>query len=259
MKKLLIVLAAIILAVIIILAYDLVAISAPPSTKLVSVIETTIPPQLEPATTTPTSATLMFGGDVMLSRVVNQKSTKSGDWAWPFIKIASTTADADLFVVNLESPFTIGGSHLVKTGSFSFNADPLSIAGLKLAGVDAVSLANNHTINQGKRGIADTQKLLTENKISFAGAGLNEAEARTPIIKEVNGTKFGLLAYAYPDDYSVAGTATAGLANMNILKMQQDVQKLKSQVDVVIIMNILISQIPSKLTLPTLRLMLVLI
>lgn len=237
MKKTLLILGvAIIIAVIIILTYDMVAISAPASSKLEKIIEAVIPPQLEPATTTPISVKLMFGGDVMLSRVVNQKTIKSGNWAWPFQKIASTTAQADLFIINLESPFTIGGNHLVKTGSFSFNADPLSIAGLKLAGVDAVSLANNHTINQGKRGIADTQKLLTENSINFAGAGLNEAEAHAPIIKEISGTKIGMLAYAYPDDYSVASANTAGLAGMNINKMQQDVQNLKSQVDVVIVM-----------------------
>lgn len=236
MKKIVIISIALIIALIIILAYDLVAVSAPTASKLKPIIEQIIPPQLEPATTSPAITMLMFGGDVMLSRTVNQKSSKYGNWAWPFEKIASTTAEADFFVINLESPFTIGGNHLVKTGSFSFNADPLSLAGLRLAGVDAVSLANNHITNQGRRGIADTQKLLTENNISFAGAGLNEAEARAPIIKEIKGIKFGLLAYAYPDDYSVAKTATAGLANMNIAKASQDIKNLRDQVDVVIVM-----------------------
>lgn len=180
-------------------------------------------------------AGLLFGGDVMLSRVVGQKTAASGNWSWPFAKIASTTAAADLFIVNLESPFTIGGSHLVKTGSFSFNADPQMLAGLLTAGTDIATLANNHTINQGRKGIADTQKLLSDNAIAFTGAGLNETEARTPVIKEMGGIKIGFLAYAYPDDYSIADSSTAGLAGLDIPKMQADVKKLKPQVDLVIV------------------------
>jgi poly-gamma-glutamate synthesis protein (capsule biosynthesis protein) len=184
----------------------------------------------------PATTTLLFGGDVMLSRVVNQQSVKYDDWTWPFLKIADTMSSADLTIINLESPFTIGGNHLVKTGSFSFNADPASLAGLQLAGIDIVSLANNHTINQGKTGIADTQKLLTENDIAFTGAGLTEAEARTPVIKETNGVKIGFLAYAYPNDYSLATANTHGLAGMNIAKMTADVKNLKTQTDLVVVM-----------------------
>jgi poly-gamma-glutamate capsule biosynthesis protein CapA/YwtB (metallophosphatase superfamily) len=196
--------------------------------KSVGLIEKKVEPKIP-------TATLLFGGDVMLSRVVGQKTVASGNWSWPFTKIASTTAASDLFIINLESPFTIGGNHLVKTGSFSFNADPQMLAGLLTAGVDVATLANNHTINQGQKGIADTQKLLTGNNIAFTGAGLNDAEARTPVIKEINGMKFGFLAYAYPDDYSIAGTATAGLAGLDVSKMQADVKKLKPQVDLVIV------------------------
>ncbi|MFA6593626.1 MAG: CapA family protein [Candidatus Buchananbacteria bacterium] len=189
-----------------------------------------------PETPAITATTLIFGGDVMLSRNVGQKMAKYQDWSWPFANIAGLLADADLAIINLESPFTIGGSHLVKTGSFSFNADPQALEGLTQAGIDVVALANNHVLNQGKKGIADTQKLLTANGIAFAGAGLNETQARQPAIKEVNGLKFGFLSYAYPDDYSVAGTSTAGLAGMDIKKMASDVNRLKTEVNIVVIL-----------------------
>ncbi|MFA6228250.1 MAG: CapA family protein [Patescibacteria group bacterium] len=199
---------------------------------------TALPPKSDslPAEPKQATATLIFGGDVMLSRNVGQKMAKYQDWSWPFANIAGLLADADLTVINLESPFTIGGSHLVKTGSFSFNADPQALAGLAQAGIDVVALANNHILNQGKKGVIDTQKLLTANGIAFAGAGLNESEAGRPAIKEINGIKFGFLSYAYPNDYSVAGASTPGLAGMDISKMTTAVANLKTEADLVAVL-----------------------
>jgi len=179
---------------------------------------------------------LMFGGDVMLSRQVNKKSKSYDNWAWPLQSISELTQKADLFVINLESPFTINGNYNVNTGSFSFNADPRSLEALKVSGVDIAGLANNHTINQGVKGIKDTKQLLNESGIEVVGAGLDEAQARQPIIKEINGVKFGFLAYAYPDDYSLATIDSAGLAGMDLEKMKRDVKQLKTQVDLVVVL-----------------------
>ena len=102
---------------------------------------------------------LIFGGDIMLSRQVNNKMEKYNDYAWPFAEIASTTSAADLTIANLESPFLIGApSYQVLTGSFSFKANPASVIGLQKAGIDLVSLANNHILNQGRSGLEDTKK-----------------------------------------------------------------------------------------------------
>ena len=201
------------------------------------IVKTQAQPQAPaPLPPTPATTTLIFGGDVMLSRNVGQKMEKYQDWSWPMKNIAGLLSAADLAVVNLESPFTLTGSHLVKTGSFSFNADPRAITALTSAGIDIVSLANNHITNQSVRGLKDTAKLLQDNGIGFTGAGTNETAARQPAIKELNGKKFGFLSYAYPDDYSVAATSSAGLANMDIAKMTADVNRLKQQADIVIIL-----------------------
>lgn len=180
--------------------------------------------------------TLIFGGDVMLSRVVNQKMTKYQDFTWPFKNIATELSSADLTIINLESPFTIGGNHTVNTGSFSFNADPNSIAGLKLAGIDVASLANNHLINQGVKGISDTKKILLDNNIDSVGAGLNSAEAHQPIIRQVGNVKFGFLSYAYPKDNSIATSKRPGIAGLELNELTEDIKKLKDQKAIVIIL-----------------------
>ena len=171
---------------------------------------------------------IIFAGDVMLSRTVNARMERYNDYNWPFLKVQETLNEADLVVANLESPFLKNSNYQVLTGSFSFKANPLAISGLKLAKFGLLSLANNHTINQGKQGIIDTQEILKENEIQFVGAGLSEEEARKPAIINIKGYNFAFLGYAYPNDYSVATEKRAGIANMDKEKMKNDINLLKT-------------------------------
>lgn len=178
---------------------------------------------------------IAFGGDVMLSRAVGQKMERYQDWTWPLAKVSKIFDSADLAVINLESPSTIGGSHFVPAGSFSFNADPRSIAGLGAAGIDLAMLANNHLLNQGRQGLSDTLEMLERNNIGYAGAGNDAGEAHQGAIMEAQGVRFGFLAYGYPDDYSVAGDNRSGIANMDLAAMREDVARMKADADAVII------------------------
>ena len=189
-----------------------------------------------PAPEEPVKNVLLFGGDVMLSRTVGQQLEKYKDFAWPFRQVADVFWVADIAVINLESPFLQTKNYFVPTGSFYFKADPRSIEGLNLAGIDLVALANNHFGNQGQKGMADTFSWLEENKINYVGAGRNETEAHEGKIIESRGVKFGFLAYAYPETADVATGKLAGFANMDLEKMKLDVATLRPQADVLIIL-----------------------
>jgi len=175
--------------------------------------------------------TLIFGGDVMLSRHVNDRMVKNNDYSWPFINIAEYLSAADLTIVNLESPFAVAKDYSVPTGSFSFKANPEAMAGLLKSGIDLVSLANNHILNQGTVGLEKTLEILKANNIKSIGAGENETAARQPEIFNIQNKKFGFLAYAYPDDNSVAAKNRPGVADMNLEKMATEVTALKKETD----------------------------
>lgn len=181
------------------------------------------------------SAVFIFGGDVMLSRQVNSRMVKYNDYTWPFLKIADFLRQADLTIVNLESPFINTKDYTVPTGSFMFKSNPLAIKGLLEAGIDLVSLANNHSLNQGRTGLRESFDILSEHNIKYIGAGNSEAEARRAEIFEVNGDRFAFLAYAYPNDNSVAADDLAGIATMDIRYMQEDVRRLKEEGNIVIV------------------------
>lgn len=179
--------------------------------------------------------TLLFGGDVMLSRHVNDKMEKYQDYSWPFLKIADYLNSADLTIINLESPFVEAKNYFVPTGSFMFKANPAAIAGLTKAGIDLAVLANNHILNQGAGGIQETQKILAEAGIKTIGAGETAEAAHAPAVLNAGGNKFGFLSYAYPNDNSVATTDRAGIAGMDLNKMADDIKLLKTKADVIIV------------------------
>jgi len=175
-------------------------------------------------------STVIFGGDVMLSRVVGQQMAKQQDYTWPFKKIAASLAEADLTVVNLESPLAKTGPYLVKTGSFAFKADPLAVVGLKTAGIDVVSLANNHALNAGLDNLLFTKEFLQQQGIKALGAGVNKQQASLPVIIKVNDLVLGFLAYTYNSE--------PYLAELSSKTMAKEVEQLKKQVDqVVVIMH----------------------
>lgn len=179
--------------------------------------------------------TIIFGGDVMLSRVVGQQLVKRTDYAWPFRELAVLLSAADITAINLESPFSKSGDHVVLTGSFSFDADPRAVEGLTLAGVDVATLANNHFGNQGIQGMRDSFAILKDAGIEYAGAGNDINEAHQPVIIERDGVRYGFLSYAYPEDMYVASETTPGVANMNIDLLKKDVVALRPQVDIVVV------------------------
>lgn len=139
-------------------------------------------------TPAPREVAIILAGDVMLGRTVMIKSLDSNDPAYPFEKIADELRRADLVFVNLESP-VVSDCPRISEG-FSFCADPKMAEGLVVAGVDVVSLANNHAGNFGTKGIDETVRILKENGIDTTGLG-------NLIIKKEGESEFGFLGFDF--------------------------------------------------------------
>jgi gamma-polyglutamate biosynthesis protein CapA len=167
---------------------------------------------------------LVFGGDIMLSRTVNTKIEKYQNYNWPFQKISNLFSEANIAIANLESPFLVTDNYQVLSGSFSFKANPKSVSALSLAGLDVLSLANNHILNQGLKGLSDTYNVLKSVGIDYIGTIENNL-----VIKDSQGIKFAFLSYTYNHDSKLIATITDD-------SVKSDIAKAKSQADVVILM-----------------------
>ena len=142
----------------------------------------TSPSTTEQVTTTATTAatvdppriwTLLAGGDVLLDRTEPEGID-------PFTKVQPDLASADVAIVNLEMAITERGEPYDK--EYVFRAPGSAALTLVGAGIDVVSLANNHVFDFGREGLEDTISVLDEVGILRPGAGSNNAEAYAPRI-----------------------------------------------------------------------------
>jgi len=182
------------------------------------------------------SITLVAVGDIMLSRTVEQKMIQRNDWLYPFRETYQITTAGDIVFANLESPIIKGP--IIETGQMVFRTDPQSVEGLKFGGFNVLSLANNHMKNYGQEGIEKTIEYLDQAGIAYTGAGLDIEKARQPAIMEIQGIKFGFIAYTdgsfTPNNYE----ATENRAGSPFLKTEiliEGISNLKERVDVIIV------------------------
>lgn len=173
----------------------------------------------------------------MLDRGVEWYAQQHQNLKWPFLKIAGYLKGADLVFANLESVISDKGT---QQGSiYSFRANPKMIEGLLFAGIDVVSVANNHSLDYGIEALLDSGKLLRQAGITPVGAGKSSLEARAPALYNIEGTTVGILAYtALGSPFWQAKERTPGIAWIDsslLEQLKQNIKKTKQQADIVIV------------------------
>ena len=98
---------------------------------------------------------------------------------------------AELAMVNHEQPVTGGWAH--HTSGFRFSGKPELTRIFTRAGIDFVSLANNHIGDYGAKGIRDSRRILREYGLAVGGAGMDLEQARRIELLEANGTTVAII------------------------------------------------------------------
>ena len=94
-------------------------------------------------------------------------------------------SDADIVMANLEAPIIEDGKAIKKCGP-NLSIKQKCIHQINKIGIDVFNLANNHIMDYGSSGLTSTTNILSSNNISFYGAGSNEKDASTLLIKTIN-------------------------------------------------------------------------
>ncbi|MGW3610443.1 CapA family protein [Micromonospora sp. NPDC005163] len=139
----------------------------------------------------PAEITLAFAGDVHFA---GRTANLLGDPATAFGSISSTLSAADLTMVNLETAVTTRGAPEPK--EFHFQAPATAYDAVKAAGIDVVSIANNHALDYGRTGLADTVDAARAVGMPTVGAGADAAAAYAPWISEIRGTRIAVLGFS---------------------------------------------------------------
>jgi poly-gamma-glutamate capsule biosynthesis protein CapA/YwtB (metallophosphatase superfamily) len=153
-------------------------------------------------------ATLMLVGDLILDEPDPQSF---------FAPSRALLRSADLAIGHVEVPHTNRGVEQ-STDIPAPPANPDHLAALVDAGFDAITLAGNHINDSGAAGIEDTVATLRALGIATAGAGMNLAAAREPVIAERQGLRIGVLSYnCVGPRESWATSKKAGCAYVKVL------------------------------------------
>src|SRR5690625_3439283 len=108
-----------------------------------------------------------IGGDLVVNRSYDvSKLHKS---------VVNLFGDADFNILNLEAPITSATQRdaILKTGPH-LRAHQEAVSNvLNVLNINAVTLANNHILDFGLRGLKDTLKFCGKNRLKTVGAGLS--------------------------------------------------------------------------------------
>ncbi|MGL5693177.1 MAG: CapA family protein [Peptostreptococcaceae bacterium] len=142
------------------------------------------------------SITLSFAGDVTMGNYIGSSGSGTFDYEFEnqdknygyfFENVKHIFENDDISIVNLEGTLTnsdVGN----KDKQFSFKGNPSYVNILKEGGIEAVSIANNHSLDYFEVGLEDT-------KLNLRGAGIEYFGLGEKSLIEVKGIKVGFLAY----------------------------------------------------------------
>ena len=134
-------------------------------------------------------------GDVIPHEAVRAAAAAAGPgeqgWSALLSHVSDVFEGADFGFVNMETPVAPDHSHGTKP--FLFDAPVALPEALKASGIKIVSFANNHAMDQGWAGFAETREHLKQVGLEFAGTSDTAETAFQPVFTEANGIKVGWL------------------------------------------------------------------
>lgn len=172
-----------------------------------------------------TSITLSFAGDVTMGNDMGSTGSETfdgefkkqnNDYSYFFKNVKSIFENDDITIVNLEGPLTTSTDGN-KEKQFAFKGDPSYVNILKEGNIEAVGIANNHSLDYFEKGLEDTKNVLDSNGIKYSGMG-------EKAIIESKGIKVGLLAYnGWESNYN----------DKYLEDIKNDIDELKKEADLV--------------------------
>ena len=119
-----------------------------------------------------------------------------------FEKVKSELSAADITFANLETPVDPRNP---ASGYPRFNARPELLSAMRRAGISAVSLANNHAMDQDSEGLKRSIDAVESSGLIFAGAGRTKTEAAKTTIVKVRDVTVAFLAFTYDTNRGLPG------------------------------------------------------
>jgi poly-gamma-glutamate capsule biosynthesis protein CapA/YwtB (metallophosphatase superfamily) len=151
---------------------------------------------------------------------------------YPLAAIQPLLGLSPIVMANLEGPFATDAQRVDR--QFSYRVKPRLAAALPRAGVNVVTLANNHLTDCDRDGVTETMDTLREVGVSVAGAGENGITAHAAVIMDSRGKRVGMLAY-YWNRRTAATNKLPGSAMDTPEALEADIRSLRAHADRIVV------------------------
>jgi poly-gamma-glutamate capsule biosynthesis protein CapA/YwtB (metallophosphatase superfamily) len=159
--------------------------------------------------------------------------TMLGDAAQPQLDLYGPTwaganvpppSDADVVIANSEAPITPRVERFDLLQQFSYQQQPRVAKALADLGIDVIALANNHTMDRGPLGLADTVAHARAAGLLTFGAGATTAQARLPLLVETDIGVLGVVGLSDDGGVKIARRDRAGIRRLNQANIVDDLE-----------------------------------
>ena len=174
---------------------------------------------------------VMVVGDIMLGGRARSPVAENGP-DYPFAAALPLLRRAPVVVGNLEGPFAKKARRQER--NFSYRVNPRLASALTRAGINVLTLANNHLLDCGRSGVLETLDVLAHAGLAPLGAGLNLEEAHRPVIRQAGRWRVGLLGY-YWNRRTAATADQPGSAMDPAEALSADIRALRERADRVVV------------------------
>jgi poly-gamma-glutamate synthesis protein (capsule biosynthesis protein) len=178
--------------------------------------------------------TLAFAGDVHFT---GRTAALLTDPATAFGPVAAVLRSADFTMLNLETAVTGRGTPQPKT--YHFRTNPAAFTALRDAGVDLVTMANNHVLDYGQAGLADTLAAARAARFPVVGIGSDADAAWAPHVITIKGIRIAIIGVSQVAELASSWVATstrAGEANtVDLARTLTAVRAAKKLASIVIV------------------------
>jgi len=187
----------------------------------------------------PVVSTVTLGaiGDVLIHRPIYREAEQPDgtyDFSPIFQEVVGTMRKPELLIANEET--MIGGKEIGLSTYPRFNSPHEVGDALQEAGVDFVTLANNHTLDRGEKAIQSALKYWDKLRLPYAGAYKNQEDQAEIRTVSRNGISFAVLAYTYGTNGIPVPAGKDYLVNLiDADAISADVERAKELADVVVV------------------------
>jgi len=149
-------------------------------------------------------------------------------------EIKQETGEVDYSIINLECPVVEHDANPIDKMGPHLRCSAYSLAALKWAGFDCVTLANNHFCDYGEVGVKDTLAACKKQGIDYVGGGLNIEEASRILYKELSGERLAIINCC-EHEFSIATETRVGSNPLNVIQQYYAIQEAKKNANHVIV------------------------